>query len=135
MNKLFEPGLYNYHKMKEAKEEKRYKISQRHPRSEFPMLKLRDNVFMGPHQKGLSKKQGVVTEVITPRRVEVTIVEGRKYIRNRMFIKNQNREDKQPTKKASEEANAERADVPSNEFSPYCTLSGRVVKQSERLTM
>ncbi|GFS94881.1 hypothetical protein NPIL_118941 [Nephila pilipes] len=99
------------------------------------MLKLGDNTFISPYQRGLPGKQGIVTEVITSRRVEVTTDEGKKYIINRLLFRKQNSEDKEPTTKASVEDYTESANLPSNEFSPYCTHSGRVVKQTERLNL
>ncbi|GFU35535.1 hypothetical protein NPIL_419411 [Nephila pilipes] len=63
MCKLFEYSLNNY---QEVKGGTKYKISQKHPRSELSILKVGYNAFMGPHQKGLPRKQGIVTEIITP---------------------------------------------------------------------
>ncbi|GFT96498.1 hypothetical protein NPIL_445411 [Nephila pilipes] len=67
------------------------------------MLILGYNVFMDPYQKGLLREQRIVAKVIIPRRVVVTTDEGRKYMRNRMFIRKQNSEDKETTRKVSDE--------------------------------
>ncbi|GFT42693.1 hypothetical protein NPIL_176551 [Nephila pilipes] len=74
------------------------------------IVKIRVQCFMGPYQKGLPRREGIVIEVITPRRVEVKTDEGRKYLRNRMFIRKQSSDDKELTRKASDETFTESAD-------------------------
>ncbi|GFU04761.1 hypothetical protein NPIL_701511 [Nephila pilipes] len=94
------------------------------------MLKVGDNVFMGP-----PGKQGIVTEVLAPRRVEVTTVEGEGNTKEICIIRKQNNEDKDTARKATDEVCIDIAELSSNEFSPYCTRSGRDVKQFERLNL